>query len=78
MNTGLFIAFFSFLALIFQVYLYLLRPDRVPGWTSLYSLVTMIGGVQLVFLGVIGEYIGQIYEVKGRPTYLIDQVYKKN
>jgi len=43
-----------------------------PGWTSLLAVISFIGGLQLLFLGVIAEYVGQIFdEVKGRPRYLI-------
>jgi glycosyltransferase involved in cell wall biosynthesis len=46
-----------------------------PGWTSIVVVVTLIGGVQLVVLGVIGEYIGAIHdEVKGRPLYVIGEL----
>jgi len=44
----------------------------VPGWTSTLISVLLIGGVQLISLGLIGEYIGKIYEeVKRRPLYVI-------
>ena len=44
----------------------------VAGWASLACIVCFVGGVQCLFLGVIGEYIGKIYlEVKGRPRYII-------
>lgn len=45
----------------------------VPGWTSTISVVVFIGAAQLVCLGIIGEYVGRIYEeVKSRPLYLVD------
>jgi dolichol-phosphate mannosyltransferase len=44
----------------------------VPGWASLVAAVIGMGGIQLVVLGVIGEYIGRIYdETKGRPVYVV-------
>ena len=50
--------------------------DRSPqGFTALIVAITFLSGVQLLFLGVIGEYIGRIYEeVKGRPAYVVDRV----
>jgi hypothetical protein len=44
----------------------------VTGWTALYITVLFLGGVQLLSLGIIGEYIGRIYgEAKRRPLYLV-------
>ena len=44
------------------------------GWATLIILISMFSGVQLIFLGIIGEYIGAIFdEVKGRPHYIIDE-----
>jgi polyisoprenyl-phosphate glycosyltransferase len=46
----------------------------IQGWTSLIVAVLFLGGLQLMAIGIVGEYIGRIYEeVKGRPLYLIDQ-----
>lgn len=48
--------------------------NTVPGWASLCAIVCMIGGIQLISLGVIGEYIGKIYlETKARPRYIISE-----
>jgi len=46
-----------------------------PGWASTIVAVTFLGGVQLMSLGILGEYIGRVYdEVKGRPLYLISDI----
>ena len=47
----------------------------IPGWTSTVAPLYLLGGVQLLFLGIIGEYIGKIYtEVKNRPRYIIQEM----
>ena len=46
----------------------------VTGWTAIFVSVMFFGGVQLVTIGIIGEYIGKIYkEIQGRPSYLVDE-----
>jgi dolichol-phosphate mannosyltransferase len=48
---------------------------NVPGWTSIVVVTTFIGGIQLIVLGVIGEYIGDIHtEVKQRPLYVVSEL----
>jgi hypothetical protein len=52
-----------------------LKGNVVPGWASTVLPMYFLGGVQLLSLGVIGEYVGKIYlEAKARPRYLIDQI----
>ena len=46
----------------------------MPGWSSSLICITLIGGIQLISLGIIGEYIGKIYlETKHRPRYVISE-----
>jgi glycosyltransferase involved in cell wall biosynthesis len=49
----------------------------IPGYASLILLIMFFGGVQLLALGVIGEYLGRMFEsIKARPIYIVDQVYQ--
>ena len=71
---GLVFILISFLMLIYVLISYS-RHDVVPGWSSLMLSLWFVGGVVLVGLGVVGEYIGKIYmEVKDRPRYNIEQI----
>lgn len=68
---GFGIFFISVIALIYSLVVKLLGKTQA-GWTSLVISIWMIGGIQLLSLGVIGEYIGKIYnETKARPRYII-------
>lgn len=72
-GLGLVIAFISFLGIIWSVISHFIG-FTVAGWSSMISIVCLIGGVQLVGIGVLGEYIGKIYlEVKARPRYIISE-----
>ena len=69
--AGLLIMLLSFIGIIWAV-IAAFMGKSVAGWASLACIVCFMGGVQCLFLGVIGEYIGKIYlEVKGRPRYII-------
>src|SRR5690606_19812324 len=63
------------LALLYVVYIFIQIVQRgisVPGYFTLISAVLIIGGIQLICLGIIGEYIGRIYfETKKRPHYIV-------
>jgi polyisoprenyl-phosphate glycosyltransferase len=61
------------LALVF-VYFKYFTDEAIPGFTGLITVMLFLGGVQLLTLGVIGEYVGRIYnEVKRRPRYVVDE-----
>ena len=73
MGLGVFVAFFSFVAVIWSIVMQLLGKS-VAGWASTVSIISFLGGIQLVSIGIIGEYIGKIYmEVKHRPRYIISE-----
>lgn len=73
-QLGLATILLSMLYLAYILAYMLARKHLVPGWTSLVFVITFLGGVQLVFTGLIGEYIARIFEeVKGRPLYLFKQ-----
>ena len=72
-GLGCGIAVLSFIGVIWSV-IVALTGHSVAGWASMTSIVCFIGGVQLICLGVLGEYIGKIYmEVKHRPRYIISE-----
>ena len=70
---GTIIAGFSFLGIVWSVIMHLMNRS-VAGWSSMTCIICLLGGVQLICLGVLGEYIGKIYmEVKHRPRYIISE-----
>ena len=73
MGFGLFIAFVSFIGCIWAL-VTALCGKAVAGWASMTCIICFVSGVQLICLGIIGEYIGKIYlETKQRPRYIISE-----
>lgn len=71
---GIIVAMTSFFLAFYAIFAWW-RGLTIPGWTSITIPVFMLGGVQLVALGIIGEYIGKIYlETKRRPQFIIDEI----
>jgi polyisoprenyl-phosphate glycosyltransferase len=71
---GFLISSIGFFYIVYAIGLKLFTDQVVLGWTSVMVAVLFLGGVQLVSLGIIGEYIGRIYEeVKQRPLYVVDE-----
>jgi len=64
---------FGFLGIIYELIRKAVSPQSfVIGWAGLFTAIMFIGGIQLITIGIIGEYIGKIYqEVQKRPKYLI-------
>lgn len=74
---GFFLAFFSFLAGIWIIFKTLYWGEVVQGYPTLIVSLLFLSGLQIMFIGVIGEYIGRIFgESKNRPLYIIDVVRK--
>ena len=70
----LFSVFVGYVAFVSVRHL-LLGSDLVHGWTSLMAAITIFGTIQLLLLGVMGEYLGRIYEqVKQLPLYILEEV----
>ncbi len=72
----------SVVAFIYAVYVLMAKlffSVNIPsGWATLTVLVLLVGGIQMIMLGVVGEYIGRIYdEAKGRPLYIVKEVIGK-
>ncbi|MFC4800156.1 glycosyltransferase family 2 protein [Neobacillus sp. GCM10023253] len=71
---GLFTAVSAFLYMFFVILTKLIFGNSVSGYASIVSIMLFFGGIQLIFLGIIGEYIGRIFiEVKSRPNYIIKE-----
>lgn len=75
---GLIISLIAFCSLIFVVGRALIFGDPVSGWPSMVSIMLFLGGIQLLALGIIGEYLSKTYmEVKKRPNYIVRKIYEK-
>lgn len=62
----------SFVLTMHVLYIKLFTEEAVPGWATLSASILLFGGLQLIGLGIIGEYVGRIFEeVKHRPLYLV-------
>jgi len=73
---GILISLTSFLYASFIIVRTLILGIDVPGYASLLTFVLFLGGIQLIGIGVIGEYVGRIYmESKRRPPYIVDREY---
>lgn len=71
---GLLVSVFSFVMILYVMYGALFRGSVIPGWASSVIPIYFLGGIQLLSVGVVGEYIAKIYmETKRRPRYFIEK-----
>lgn len=71
---GLIVSFFAFAYMVFVLVKAALYGDPVAGYPTLLTVILFIGGVQLLTIGIIGEYLAKVFvEVKNRPVYLIKE-----
>jgi dolichol-phosphate mannosyltransferase len=72
---GLLVSLFCMIGCLIIVYMKLFTDAAIPGWASNMVTTLFIGGVQLIVLGIVGQYVARIYdEIKARPTYVIKSV----
>ena len=73
-GMGIFCAFLSALGIIYSLTLRLFTHTWVEGWTAIVVALLFLGGMQLLTIGILGEYIGRIYkEIKRRPLYVVEE-----
>jgi polyisoprenyl-phosphate glycosyltransferase len=73
--TGLVVSLGTFIVTLWAVFVWLFTDRAVPGWTSTVVPMYFLGGIQLLSLGVIGEYLAKIYmETKHRPKFIVESV----
>lgn len=70
--AGVVVSLLGWLYLAYVLAVRIFSDRAVPGWTSVTAAVLLLGGVQLMFLGVLGQYVGRMYDdIKRRPLFLI-------
>lgn len=71
---GAFVVASSMLMVLYVMYIGLGTNEAIPGWTSTLIPIYFFGGVQMIGLSIIGEYLGRVFiEVKGRPLYIVEE-----
>lgn len=71
---GFIIAFIAFLYILYAIYISVFTNNAITGWTSTITSVLFIGGIQLIMIGILGNYLGKLFmENKKRPNYIIKE-----
>ena len=77
-KLGFTISFISFIVILYAIYSHFILNRTITGWTSLIISSMFIGGVQLISVGIIGEYISRINKnVQNRPLYIVEHTNAK-
>ncbi|ANI82296.1 glycosyltransferase family 2 protein [Kosakonia oryzae] len=65
-------SFIALIGIVYSVYIRLMTNEWVEGWATIFIAILFLGGVQLISIGILGEYVGRIYdETKNRPMYIL-------
>jgi dolichol-phosphate mannosyltransferase len=76
---GIFFAMLAFIYGLYAIYIFAFGHEAIPGWTSIIASILLIGGIQLIMIGIIGIYLGKVFaQSKGRPNYIIAEKNTKN
>ena len=71
---GFFVSFIAFLAILFAIYSRFILKDYVQGWASLMISILFIGGIQMIAIGIIGEYLSRMNtDIRKRPLYIVKE-----
>lgn len=79
--VGIIFSFISLVLAFYAIYINIFTDQAVPGWASIIVSILFIGGLQLLMIGIIGEYLGKLFiENKKRPNYIISEksIYEAN
>jgi dolichol-phosphate mannosyltransferase len=72
---GVMLSIIAGIYILYAIYVSLFTENAIPGWTSVIVSILLIGALQLLMLGIIGEYLGKLFiENKKRPNYIIDEI----
>ena len=64
----------SFIVGLSAIFDHYIRQNTVPGWATIVVCVGVVGGIQILCLGIIAEYLGQLFqEAKARPRYIVEK-----
>ena len=80
-ECGLFLLLVTFFDMLYVLYMLvrIIMYGNLPGYFTTIAAILLIGGLQLFFMGIVGEYIGRIYyEVKKRPHYIVQKTSEMN